>query len=418
MSKHARDNRPYIKPVTRIDLSGENFTLRWILVVLLILIAATCLVIGINSMMQTETGWTEIEVTSSEINCSQDFRLHYELGVSGESATVENKLLSSLYSKATEDGYLIFSAHTAQDGMHNVAFLNDHLNETVTVDAHLYEALELIVRFGNRNIFMAPVNVEYSRVFSATSDPEAERFDPEKNPEIAAYVSELASYANDPDMISLELFGDNQVRLNVSDAYLAFAEAEEIEIFLDFSWMTNAFIIDYIADILADSGYTNGYLSSFDGFTRNLDSGDSYKLNLFDYHDGAVSVPAVMTYDQPISIVSLRSYPVTGEEKWHYYRFENGDVISIFADPTDGMDKCAAEDLTAYSYNSGCAEILMQMIPVFIADEFDVQKLNDLTALGIRAVWNEGKTVCYNDAELVLNLTEEEIGYTLNYSGK
>lgn len=418
MSKNARDRRPYIKPVTRIDLSGEHFTLRWILVVLLILIAATCLVIGINSMMQTETGWTEIEVSSSEINCSQDFRLNYELGVSGVSATVENKLLSSLYSKATEDGYLIFSVHTLKDGVNNAAYLNAHLNEIVTVEEALYEALELIVRYNNRNIFMAPVNVEYNRIFSAVSDAEAERFVPARNPEIAAYVAELAGYANDPDMISLELFENNQVRLNVSDEYLAFADAEEIEYFLDFSWMTNAFVIDYMADILAENGYTNGYLSSFDGFTRNLDAGDSYSLNIFDYRDGAVHVPAVMTYDEPISIVSLRSYPMTTEEQWHYYRFENGDVVSIFTDPADGMNKCATSDLLGYSYGTGCAEILMQLIPVFIAEEFNTAALSALTDTGIYSVWSEGTRIIFNDAELVLTLADEQGSYTKGYFGK
>lgn len=417
MSKNARDRRPYIKPVTRIDLSGENFTLRWILVVLLILIVATCLVIGINSMMQTETGWTEIEVSSSEINCSQDFRLNYELGVSGESATVENKLLSSLYSKATEDGYLIFSAHTLKDGVHNVAYLNDHVNETVTVEPVLYEALELIVRYDNRNIFLAPVNVEYSRVFSASSDPEAESFYPGTNSEAAAYAAELASYAGNPDMISLELLDNNQVRLNLAEEYLTYAQTEEIEIFLDFSWMTNAFIIDYIADILTESGYTNGFLSSYDGYTRNLDTEEPYKLNVFDYHNGSIYTPAVMSYTAPMNMVSLRCYPMTEEDQWHYYLFDSKEIATIFVDPADGMDKCSTADLLGYSRNTGCAEMLMQLIPVFISEELDIARLQALSEDGLDTIWSEGTVISYTDADLELTLNEEYGVYTADYVG-
>ena len=419
MSKNARDRRPYIKPVTRIDLSGEHFTLRWILVVLLILVAATCLVVGITSMMNTETGWTEIQVNSSELNCSQEFRLQYELGVSGQSATAENKLLSSLYSKATEDGYLIFSAHTRKDGIGNVAYLNDHINETVTVEEPLYEALKLVSEQGIRHIFLAPVNTEYERLFFAGSDGEAERFDPTRNEDARACVAELASYAADPAMISLEILENNQVRLNVADEYQAFAEAEEIETFLDFSWMTNAFIIDYMADILAENGYTNGYLSSYDGFTRNLDAdGEAYRLNLFDLEAGTVHVPAVMEYTKPISMVALRSYPLAEEDSWHYYRYENGESVSIHADPADGLSKCAADDLLGYSYSRSCAQILVKMIPVFVAEDLDQALLNSLTGEGIYAVWNEQNNICYNDPELALTFMEGETGYGKVYSGK
>lgn len=414
MSKNARDNRPYIKPVTRIELSDGNFTLRWILIVFLLLIAATALVIGINSMMETQSGWAVIEVSSDQVNCSQDFQLYYDLGASKQGATAENKLLTAVYSKATEDAHMIFSAFDQKDGVNNVRYLNEHINEVVTVEPVLYEAFELLAAHGSHNIFMAPVYVEYGRIFSATSDASAADFDPARNEELIPYFAELAGFANDPDMISLELLGDNQVRLNVADEYLAYAEAEEIVTFIDFNWMTNAFIIDYMADTLAENGFTNGYLSSYDGFTRNLDTrGNSYSLNIFDNVDGTVYVPAVMGYEKPISIVALRSYPLVDEDRWHYYRYEDGGVVSVIADPVDGLNRFADNDLVGYSYEQGCAEILMNLIPVFIADEFRVDALNNLTADGIFSIWSDGLIISYNDADLKLDL-DEESGYRIS----
>lgn len=419
MSKNARDNRPYVKPITRIDLSGDHFTLRWILIVLLLAVVVTCLIVGITAMMETADGWTTVEVTSSEINCSMDFQLHYELGASTESATVENKLLTTLYSEATEDAYAIFSAYYQKDGINNVWYLNQHVNEIVTVDETLYQALEMIVRYGNRSIFLAPVNVEYNRVFSANSDVEASSYDPAYHSDVMAYVSEMAGFINNPEMINVELLGGNQVRLNVSQEYLDYAETEEIVTFLDFSWMTNAFIIDYIADILVEHGYTNGYLSSYDGFTRNLDTrGNSYSLNIFDYVEGTVYVPAVLSYNQPISMVYLRSYPMSDEDCWHYYTYDSGDISSIYVDAADGASKSATNDLVSYSYESGCAEMLMQLIPVYVADEFNSDQLNDLVTSGISSVWSEGTKICYNDADLMLRISDDSTAYSKSYCGK
>ena len=415
MSKHARDRRPYIKPVTRIELSGENFTLRWILIVLLLCVAATALVIGITSMMETQDGWSEIEVSSQKVNCSMDFQFYYDLGAGEQSATVENKLLTTVYSQATEDAFMIFSAFNQDDTVNNVHYLNQHPNEAVTVDETLYEALELIVRYGNRSIFMAPVNVEYNRIFAASSDIEAAGFDPARNPEQLAYVRELAAYAADPEMINLEILGNNQVRLKIAEEYLTFAKGEEIVTFVDFSWMTNAFIIDYIAEVLADAGYTRGYLVSYDGYTRNLDArGETFRQNIFDYQDGTVYIPAALSYNKPISMVFLRSYPLTEEDKWHYYRFEDNSVVSILLDPADGLSKAATGELIAYSYEAeGCAEILMQTIPVYIADEWDAEKLDVLKDNGIYSIWSEGRSLYYNDGDLNLALTEENSAYTL-----
>jgi len=231
----------------------------------------------------------------------------------------------------------------------------------------------------------------------------------------AAHTRTVNYEIRDPEMISLEILGNNQVRLNVSEAYLAYAETEEIDVFVDFSWMTNAFIIDYIADVLSDAGYTRGYLVSFDGFTRNLDSrGEVFHQNIFDYDNAGIFVPAAMSYDQPISMVYLRSYPVADEDKWHYYRYEDGDVATILVDPADGVGKAATSELLCYSYEvNSCAQMLMQMIPVFIADEFNDEAPEYLKSQSIGSVWSEGKILYYNDPDLTLELVEGESVYSL-----
>lgn len=400
MSKHARDRRPYIKPVTKIELSGANIKLRWILIILLLLIAAVSLTVGLSSLLTTETGWQEVEATPEQRNCSEDFCLMYDFG---ESATATYRNLVTLYTDAVENGYAIFTANEAVEGVANLHTVNAHVNEAVTVEEALYKALELVVRYDSRYLFLAPVNVEYNRALLAENDEAARQYSPLHNADVAADVSEMMTFIADPDMISLELLGNNQVRLNVSQEYLAYAQENAMEKFVDFGWMTNAFIIDYMAELLADAGFTDGYLSSYDGFTRNLDArGNEYTFNIFDRQGSDLYQPVRMSYDRPTAIVFLRNYPMTEADVWNYYSFEDGQILTAFVDQADGISKSATDNLVSYSHDTGCAEILLQTAPIFIADALSGEALNVLSEDGIYTIWFEDKTLMHNDPTLKL----------------
>ena len=178
--------------------------------------------------------------------------------------------------------------------------------------------------------------------------------------------------------------------------------------------MKNAFIADYLASVLAENGYIHGYLVSYDGFTRNLDNrGTKYSFNLFDRKAEGVNMPAVMSYDQPISIVSLRSYPMGEQDRWHYYAFSDGETLTVMLDPDTGLPLHAAENLVCYGGFS-CGEILLRAEKVFIAQELDAQALMDMAEEEIYSVWFEDWALCYNDEEL--DLSENANGGAEKYS--
>ena len=93
----------------------------------------------------------------------------------------------------------------------------------MVVDDALYHAFELIAETGNRAIYLAPVYTEYDNLFFCNDDSETVNYDAYQNGEVAAYFSEVAAYSNDPSDVNVELLGGNQVKLSVSDDYLAFA---------------------------------------------------------------------------------------------------------------------------------------------------------------------------------------------------
>ncbi len=414
MAKHSRDNRPYIRPVTRLELSESNIKLRWIAIGLLLAIAVVSIGYGFSLALSTEPGWQSVQSISNEVNCAKDFVLMYDFGETGINPTAQYKKLEILYTDLTEKAYVLFSP--AAQGTQNLAWLNAHVNETVTVAPELYRALEQIASSSSRHPFMGPVVKLYDALFLSATDEEAVLFDPMKDPQGPAFAAEMAAWCADPEAISLEVLGNNQVRLNVSEEYLAYAEEWEITNFLDLNWMTNAFIADYMADSLVAAGFTSGYLTSYDGFTRNLDvRGDSYSVNFFDRQGTTVLMPARLDYTGPAGVVFLRDYPLSEEDRWHYYAYQDGTVSHVYLDPGDGRSKAAADSLMAYAPGRGCAEILLKVAPVFTAEQLNVQALYDLSRDGIESLWYEGRVVHHTEAGASVTLLPESGGaeYTI-----
>ena len=197
----------------------------------------------------------------------------------------------------------------------------------------------------------------------------------------------------------------------MDEAYLAFAEVYELDTFFDFHWMTNAFITDYMAEELAASGYTKGYIDSYNGFNRNLDTRDKqYSHNIYDRQNGEIYLPAVYNYQKPTSIVVLKDYPMSEKDRWHYFSYADGTVTTTYLDPADGTPKSATDNLFAYSRDAGCAEILLQTAPLFIAEELDVNGLKALTEDGIYAVWGEGFELRGNEIDANITAVPENGG--------
>lgn len=401
MSKNARDNRPYIRPVTRLELSEANIKFRWIAIVVLLAIAVVAIGYGFHAALSTEPGWQEITVHPEEVNCSEDFVLMYDFSVGDINPTAAHKKLEILYSELTVEAYRLF--HAEAEGTDNLYHINKNVNSSVKVAPALYTALEKIVKSGNRHVFMGPVRELYDSVFLSATDAEAENFDPMKNPERGELARETASYCASAEMVSLELLGENAVRLNVSQEYLRYAEEYGIETYLDLGWMTNAFIADHIAQALEKEGLTNGYLASFDGFTRNLYGRNAFfSQNIYHCVDNDIYLPASLEYSGPMSIVSLRGYPLSDRDRWHYHAYEDGSITSVYLDPADGTTKASIDGFTAYSKDGGCSEILLKVASVFTAETFDASSLESLTEQGIQSVWCTGnRVVCTETAASV-----------------
>lgn len=396
-----RDNRPKVKPVEHIELNNKFTIVKIILAVVFFLLGIGLLVYSLNSCMAVETGWITIEADSAEASCSSEFVFQYY----SNGDTAEHKQIYRLYSEAARTAYQLFSADEAFEGVNNIYFLNRHPNEKVTVDPVLYQAFSTLKAHGNRNIYLASVYRQYDSMFYSQSDLEAVEFDPYQSAEQKAYLQQLTAMSNDPAMAELELLDDNQVMLRVSETYLQFAKENEISDFINFHWMKNAFIVDYLAQTMIDHHFTAGNISSYDGFIRNLDSTSdtAYSFNLFD-RVGQETIPAAtMEYHGAISIVFLRNYMINSPDIQHYYALENGEIRTSYIDAADGLCKESLDNLVCYSKDVGCAQMLMEMIPVYINDVFDAERIRQLPENRIEYIYFDNGVILHSDPELVIN---------------
>lgn len=392
----APNDRPVVYKPVNIQLPEGRLRLRLAAVIALIVLALAAFGIGINSILSTGPGLAEISVLSGEMNAGGRFTFYYYLGWDGADATEERRELRSLYTEAATQALGLFSAEVDTGGDGGLYRLSRSPNETLTVDAALYSALELLEGSGTRYHYLAPLYEQYRALTSSTGDEEAAQYDPRLDAAQAEFFAAVSAYAADSESVSVELLGDGKVRLKVSEDYLAFARENGVSGFISLGWLENAFAADYIAQALAQAGYTRGALISRDGYMRCLDTetGTEYSFGYTHREGGTVTTLSELAFSGEVSLVCLRDYPAEGSGAEGYYLYGDGQLRSMFLDPADGLDRCSTPELCGYSFELGCAELALKLAPYFIGGNFESTELEMLEIAGITVYYTKDGAVC------------------------
>ena len=406
---------PQLERIEKIELSDKNIGWRIGFFILFVVIAGSAFASCVNSFFSKNPGWYQIETNSSdEAHCGNEFVFMYNLGMS-EDATKENRALTILYTEACEMAHKLFHNKETFEGVNNVRYINEHPNEVIEVDTGLYKAFSVIDAYDNRNIYMGPVYNQYDEIFYCEDDSQLVHYDPRMSEEVAAEYAKIAAFANNPEMVDIKLLGDNNIQLYVSEEYLAYAKENYITDFIDFFWMKNAFVTDYLAETMIARGYTHGTLTSYDGFSRTMDTSDnSYSFNIYDRVDMTLYPAGVIQYQGANSLVYFRDHMLSDMDWQHYYALSNGEVRNSYIDVADGVSKAATDSYYVYSKDLSCAEVLFQAIPVYVAEELSVEAVAKLAEAGVYSVLPEDGVIKYNEADLVVTelLDEETMKYT------
>lgn len=409
MKRYAKDkNLLTPPPVEQVEVSNKNIKLRVVLFVLFLVLAIVCFAVVMVVLLRVEAGWFAITPdTSSTKNCGGEFVFTYYFDKNQDKKYRQS--VASKYTEAIEYAYKVFYASEEVDGMNNLFYLNTHPNEEVQVPALLYRSLKAFDDAGNRFLYYAPIYAYYEEMFTCIHDNDAERFDPTKNESVKTYFDTLISLIADENNVKLEFLDGNVVKLVVSDEYKN-AFGENTPVYLDFFWTKNAFVIDYIASTMTDAGYDKGIISSYDGFTRNLsEAHDELQANVFDKTDDGAIVAGRLAYKQQISVVMLKDYAISKDEDG-YYVYEDGTSRSHFVNVENGENVSAISTYTAYSATKTCSQIVLEILPLYLAYSFDTDKVASAKEGGIFSIYcKDGKILC-NDENMTINPIERESG--------
>ncbi len=371
---------------------------------------------GVLQAIKTDSGWREIEAEIVNRSWSGDFVFQYNVGYSGASASEEYKAIKALYTEAMVKCYRQFNNDKNFKGVHNVHYINEHPNEVIEVDELLYQALEKVASNGTRQLYLAPIHDEYDNIFLSETEEEAYEYDPIANSEVQERFKKYAEFANDGEAVSLELLGENKIRLNVSEEYREYAETECITSFIDFNWMKNAFIADYVAEVMCEKNHTAGVLSSYDGFTRNFDSTDSsFFTKIYNLVNQNIYNVATMEYKGARSLVCMHNYSLSSNDRLKYFETKNGETRTPYLSEKNGINKSSINELLMQSTKKGCADILLEMIPVYISDELNEEEINLLGEKDIYTVYCKNYKIVSNDSTVEFKdfYDRDKIKYTI-----
>jgi len=406
MSKaRSRNREKSLRPVERIELSNQNIKRRAIVAALFLVSGIVTIGLWLHNYLKKDAEWVQISASNgSNLDCSTELVFHYHLGQGDLKPSKEDKLVSRLYTEATRDMYCLFTVDEEIEDVKGMYYINEHPNEKIQVDEALYQAFAQIEQYNNREIYLSPIFQEYNDMFEASEDVFAEEFDPRKNEFYQNEFAEICQYANNPEMINVELLGDNTIELVVSEEYEKFHDENQLNSYVDFNWMKNAFIVDYIADVMIDAGYTHGMISSYDGFSRNFneDTEETATFSVLGAVGSDVYESSFMEYNSQRSIVEYRAFKLTSQDVFHYYVYKDGVTRTSYLSTEDGMDYCATPAMICYSDEKGCAEVLLESAGIYIAPELNKADLNSLMNRKIYSIYAENQVIYYNDANLKL----------------
>ncbi len=375
------------KPVKRIELSGNHLSRKWILLAAALILLAGTVVYAVISMLRTETGWTQIEEDPGEtVTNGNRFTLQAEIGVSGRDPAAEKKELTMLWSEKIRELYQLFHPTQVFGVVRNLAYINQHPGEDLTVDKRLYDLLRK-VDAGGRWLYLGPVLDTARALWLSEDDTEAANYDPRMDSGTGEWLREVMQYISDPAHISLAFPAENTVRLDVSETYSAFMKENGLTAYLDAGLFQDAYTLDLIAEDLSKRGCRAALLSSRTGFAVCLDNRDrEYEVPMYTLVKGS-SVPAqkgTVRYAGPASLAVMNGPVMAAEKGRDGYRYADGTVRTPFLSDRDGLDYAGTDILLTFLPEAcRCMDLALAAIPVLTEETPDQEKLAALAKQGI-----------------------------------
>ena len=106
MARKARDRRQTgPRPVERVEVSDKHVGWRIALFFVALTVAISGLGYGVYAWLSTDAGWVEVEDSTGEVSCSQEFTFRYLITEGGMGATDLLRTLRGAYGELSVRAY-------------------------------------------------------------------------------------------------------------------------------------------------------------------------------------------------------------------------------------------------------------------------------------------------------------------------
>ncbi len=385
-----------IKPVNKIELSESHIKLRVIALIIAVLVVIGSLIFIIVKYTTKDKGWNRIELTDNSIN--EQYYFDYELG---DSPTKEYKEVSNIYETSMTYAYSLFDSYKEYDNVNNVYYINNNPNKEIAIEGLLYNAFKDVKASNSNSIFLGPIVSYYNSLILANDLA----YDPYTNEDIQAEIEEYINMINDKNHFELRLLDNNKIYLYTSTDFQKLVDDIGIGI-INFNYLKNAFILDYLKEKLNNANFMSGYINSYDGYKVSLGSHIEYSYEIHDEHDKLADLVGTFKNSNKLNVVTFKNTVTSTSDNKLIKILPNGSRRTYYIDENDGLSKESVKYLCGYSTNNKLSDIALNMEKVYISDNFDITKLNNDN----KYIWINDKVINYTDDKLKIDTLLD--GYT------
>ena len=384
-----------------------------IAVSVILLAAVITTVILVTRGNDGSAGWQEVTAQDVDKDFSERFILNYDVD---EKNGADYDTISKLYGSKLSRLYSIFYDTSDETDIKGLSYLNARIGLETEVEPELYHAFELCLNHGDRLFTLGPVFEYYNKIFESARDSAAALYDPHKNSNSENICMQLMSYASDDNFISVTLYGENRVLINVSSEYSELMSDLRLKSYVGFGWLTDAFIVDEIADAFTSEGYTHGSISSYDGFIRNMTTDNSdYSFGLYDLYRDNVYLAASISYKGALSTVNYKKFSMNDIDGKYLYSYGGGDVAHRYVDAETGQYLAACDSMLFHAKEMGCADLALSTYSQYVREVEDKEAISELLELGIGAVYCDGTNIIHTSDDISIHdlYSSDSVNYTV-----
>lgn len=251
----------------------RSFIIKAVACVLALVIAAICFSTIAKQCTNITAGLQTIDTNPDEdaMLYASGIVFNYDLEGAGSEIRTLKAEVRNAYSEALSHIYKLLDPVNEYEGYVNLAYINAHMGEEVSISPELYAVLssaKALTEGGRANIFGGVLYREWQSITVLNDSAEA---DPLTDPDERQRIDEIARMTADLGNFSLELSEGGRARLTVSEDYIAMMQRLETEAkVLDLGFLREAYELQYTAEELEKAGYNKGFFTTVGGMTYCL----------------------------------------------------------------------------------------------------------------------------------------------------